>query len=89
MYVELTPEDTLRDLQMLLIQSLSGFEFPRFQLNNYTINTTIKDKENLSEEDFVIGDTNSIFRENPFLTNRLSCIIKKKFDRFEKGENRS
>ena len=27
--------------------------------------------------------------ENPFLTNRLSCIIKKKFDRFEKGENRS
>jgi hypothetical protein len=30
MYVELTPADTLRDLQMLLIQSLPNFEFPRF-----------------------------------------------------------
>jgi len=30
MYVELTPEDTLRDLQSLLINSLAGFEFPRF-----------------------------------------------------------
>ena len=32
MYVELTPEDTLRDMQNLLIDALPGFEFPRKKL---------------------------------------------------------
>lgn len=36
MYVELTPEDTMRDMQNLLIDALPGFEFPRKNLN-YTI----------------------------------------------------
>ena len=69
MYVELTPADTLRDLQMLLIQSLPNFEFPRFQLDNYTIKITIKEKENVSEDDFVIGNADSIFRDNPYLVD--------------------
>ena len=69
MYVELTPADTLRDLQMLLIQSLSNFEFPRFQLDNYTIKVTIKEKEDVSEDDFVIGNADSIFRDNPYLAD--------------------
>lgn len=29
MYMELTPQDTLRDLQNLLIDAIPGFEFPR------------------------------------------------------------
>lgn len=37
MYVELTPEDTLRDLQILLIDSLPSFEFPRIPLDDYTL----------------------------------------------------
>jgi hypothetical protein len=29
MYLELTPEDTIRDLQSLLFDAIPGFEFPR------------------------------------------------------------
>lgn len=32
MYMELTPTDTIRDLQNLLIDAIPGFEFPRKQL---------------------------------------------------------
>ena len=33
MYMELTPEDTIKDLQNLLIDALPGFEFPRKKLD--------------------------------------------------------
>jgi hypothetical protein len=29
MYIELTPEDTVKDLQNLLIDAIPNFEFPR------------------------------------------------------------
>jgi hypothetical protein len=29
MYVELTPQDTIRDLRNMLIDAIPGFEFPR------------------------------------------------------------
>lgn len=35
MYLELTPEDTLRMLQDLLIDNLARFEFPRFDIFDY------------------------------------------------------
>ena len=37
MYMELTPHDTMRDLQSLLLDAIPGFEFPRKNINNYTI----------------------------------------------------
>ena len=37
MYMELTPEDTVRDLRNLLIDAIPGFEFPRCNLLDYTI----------------------------------------------------
>ena len=37
MYVELTPQDTIRDLRNLLIDAIPGFEFPRHNLYNYKI----------------------------------------------------
>jgi hypothetical protein len=37
MYLELTPEDTVKDLQNLLVDAIPGFEFPRKDLYNYTI----------------------------------------------------
>lgn len=40
MYLELTPQDTVKDLQTLLINSIPGFEFPRKALT-YTINTSV------------------------------------------------
>ena len=33
MYMELTPQDTIKDLQNLLLDAIPGFEFPRKQLN--------------------------------------------------------
>lgn len=55
MYVELTPEDTLRDLQTLLLDALPGFEFPRCNLSNYTINTVVKPRSEVTDGDFVLG----------------------------------
>ena len=55
MYVELTPEDTWRDLQTLLIDALPGFEFPRCNLSNYTINTVVKPRSEVTDGDFVLG----------------------------------
>ena len=37
LYLELTPEDTIKDLQNLLINAIPGFEFPRKNLYDYTI----------------------------------------------------
>lgn len=36
MYLELTPQDTIKDLQNLLISAIPGFEFPRIALD-YTV----------------------------------------------------
>ena len=33
MYMELTPRDTIRDLQNLLIDAIPGFEFPKKSLD--------------------------------------------------------
>ena len=55
MYVELTPQDTIRDLRNLLIDAIPHFEFPRHNLYDYTIQTEIKDEDKVLTTDFVIG----------------------------------
>ena len=35
MYLELTPEDTIRDAKQYLIDAIPYFEFPRFPIYNY------------------------------------------------------
>lgn len=55
MQVELTPEDTLKDLQNLLINGIPRFEFPRKILTDYTIETEEIEEKDLTEDDFVIG----------------------------------
>ena len=55
LYLELTPEDTLRDLQNLLINAIPGFEFPRKNLYDYTIEVVELKESELIEEDFVLG----------------------------------
>lgn len=55
MYMELTPEDTVKDLQKLLIDSIPGFEFPRKNLYDYTIKTEIISEDEVQEGDFIIG----------------------------------
>ena len=55
MYVELTPADTIRDLQILLIDAIPGFEFPRKNLMDYTIQTEAINQEDLQLGDFSLG----------------------------------
>lgn len=55
MYVELTPEDTIKDLQHLLINAIPNFEFPRVNLYNYEIKTEIIYESDLQPGDFVLG----------------------------------
>lgn len=55
MYMELTPEDTLKDLQNLLIEALPGFEFPRVNLYDYEIDVVNIGQEELVDDDFVVG----------------------------------
>ena len=47
MYMELTPEDTIRDLRNLLLNAIPGFEFPRQNLLDYTLDNIT---ENALEE---------------------------------------
>ena len=55
MYIELTPQDTLRDLQSLLLNALPDFEFPRCNLNDYTVETVVKNRDEVEDGDFVLG----------------------------------
>ena len=55
LYLELTPEDTLRDLQNLLINAIPGFEFPRKNLYDYTIEVKQIGENELIPDDFVLG----------------------------------
>ena len=55
MYVELTPEDTIKDLRNLLIEAIPGFEFPRKILSDYIIDQEIKPEDEVIDGEFVIG----------------------------------
>lgn len=55
MYIELTPEDTIRDLRNLLIEAIPNFEFPRVDLLSYSIEETVKPQDEILDTDFVIG----------------------------------
>ena len=55
MYVELTPQDTIRDLRNMIIDAIPGFEFPRHNLYDYVIETEVKDEDKVLTTDFVLG----------------------------------
>ena len=55
MYLELTPEDTIKDLQNLIIDAIPGFEFPRQNLYNYEINIAQIKEDELLPDDFILG----------------------------------
>ena len=55
MYLELTPEDTIRDLQNLLIDAIPGFEFPRVDLTDYNLSIVEIYEDTLEEDDFILG----------------------------------
>lgn len=53
--MELTPEDTIKDLQRLLINAIPGFEYPRKNLYDYEISTVTMDESEVQLGDFIIG----------------------------------
>ena len=53
--MEITPEDTITDLQNLLINAISYFEFPRKVLTDYTISIEEMEEAEVTDKDFVIG----------------------------------
>ncbi len=55
LYVELTPEDTVKDLRNLLINAIPGFEFPRCNLYDYEIEQEIKPEDEVQEDELIIG----------------------------------
>ena len=55
MYLELTPEDTIKDLQNLLVDAIPGFVFPRIYLYDYDISVVQMYENEVVEEDFIIG----------------------------------
>lgn len=55
MYVELTPQDTIKDLRNMLIDAIPGFEFPRHNLYDYVIQTEVKDEDKVLSTDFILG----------------------------------
>ena len=70
LYLELTPEDTIRDLHNLLINSIPGFEFPRVNLYDYTLEVVQVNEDEITPDDFVLGEVwgdveDSIILETP------------------------
>lgn len=55
MYVELTPDDTIRDLRKMLTNAIPNFEFPRKNLYDYELKTEIKGEDEVVTDDFIIG----------------------------------
>lgn len=53
--MELTPQDTIKDLRRLLIDAIPGFEFPRVDLYSYTIDFDIVNQDEIEDDDFVLG----------------------------------
>ena len=54
-YIELTPQDTIKDLRNLLVDAIPGFEFPRKNLGDFTIDQEIKPEDEVLEGEFIIG----------------------------------
>ena len=65
MYLELTPEDTIKDLQRLLINAIPGFEFPRQCISDYTLEVVEIPEDEVQEGDFIIGVVWNDLLENP------------------------
>ncbi len=55
MYVELTPQDTIKDLRNLIIDAIPGFEFPRHNLYDYTLAYEVKPEDEVQEDETIIG----------------------------------
>ena len=80
MYVELTPEDTIKDLRNLLIGAIPGFEFPKCNLYDYSINQEIKPEDEVTEDEFLLGILwDDTIEEDDFERAPLAVVEKSSF----------
>ena len=82
LYLELTPEDTLKDLQNLLLNAIPGFEFPRKNLYDYTIEVREISSAEIESNDFILGtvwgDLDGILLDTPNVIvdkSRFNCQL--------------
>ena len=82
LYLELTPEDTLKDLQNLLLNAIPGFEFPRKNLYDYTIEVREISSTEIESDDFILGtvwgDLDGILLDTPNVMvdkSRFNCQL--------------
>lgn len=80
LYLELTPEDTLKDLQNLLLNALPGFEFPRQNLYDYTIEVREMGEADLTPDDFVLGTVWENLDESSLLETPNVLVDKSHFN---------
>jgi hypothetical protein len=75
LYLELTPEDTKRDLQTLLIDSIPNFEFPRVKLD-YVIESEGEDDKSYFEEELSLEEINilALLMKNAWLNRQITSI---------------
>lgn len=74
MYLELTPTDTLKDLQNLLIDAIPGFEFPRKDLTNYKLEVVEIPEAEIIPDDFIVGPVwSDIIDENS--SNNVKILV--------------
>lgn len=76
MYMELTPEDTVKDLRNLLIDAVPGFEFPRKSLEY-----VIEDGEGMNDNSYFVSELSSeeinilaILMMNSWLQRQITTI---------------
>lgn len=74
LYLELTPEDTLKDLQNLLINSIPGFEFPRKNLYDYTLEVKEINEDELMPDEFILG---TVWGELPEVSETPRVLVDK------------
>ena len=80
LYLELTPEDTLRDLQNLLVNAIPGFEFPRQNLYDYTIEVREISEDDLTPDDFVLGTVWGEIGNDTLLQVPNVLVVKSRFN---------
>ena len=72
MYLELTPEDTIKDLQNLIVDAIPGFEFPRHNLYAYEIKIEEIGENELLPDDFILG---TVWGEIPEANQQVPRVI--------------
>lgn len=74
MYIELTPQDTMRDLRNLLIEAIPNFEFPRKNLDSYILSTLNIAKDQYEDSQFIVNEIDDLYYEieNSFFTEELT-----------------